>query len=167
VRVGVAPGESIDDIEAECRARLAGIASDDSEDGTSDSDSDGDADTDADAGAAVATGVGEGDAGSGRAIGFERFGIQFDSAEIDAEEPIVGSLREAMAAAGLEDTRPTGETYGADARFYTEAGIPSVVFGPGRIEQAHFPDESIRWPDVLLAGEVLAETARRYLSAGP
>jgi acetylornithine deacetylase len=167
VRVGVAPGESIDDIEAECRARLAGIASDDSEDGTSDSDSDGDADTDADAGAAVATGVGEGDAGSGRAIGFERFGIQFDSAEIDAEEPIVGSLREAMVAAGLEDTRPTGETYGADARFYTEAGIPSVVFGPGRIEQAHFPDESIRWPDVLLAGEVLAETARRYLSAGP
>ncbi|PSP61470.1 peptidase M20 [Halobacteriales archaeon QH_8_64_26] len=167
VRVGVAPGESIDDIEAECRARLAGIASDDSEDGTSDSDSDGDADTDADAGAAVATGVGEGDAGSGRAIGFERFGIQFASAEIDAEEPIVGSLREAMAAAGLEDTRPTGETYGADARFYTEAGIPSVVFGPGRIEQAHFPDESIRWPDVLLAGEVLAETTRRYLSAGP
>ncbi|PSP73680.1 peptidase M20 [Halobacteriales archaeon QS_3_64_16] len=158
VRVGVAPGESVDDVEAECRARLAGIANDDEA-------GEGDAGTDV-AGATVGADAGERDGGDGRAIGFERFGIQFDSAEIDAEEPIVGSLREAMAAADLEDTHPTGETYGADARFYTDAGIPSVVFGPGRIEQAHFPDESIRWPDVLLAGEVLAETARRYLSAG-
>ena len=166
VRVGVAPGESVGDVEAECRAHLAEIANDDSEDGTSEGNTDiGDADSNTGTGADAS--ISEGDAGCGRAIGFERFGIQFASAEIDADEPIVGGLREAMAAAGLEDARPIGETYGADARFYTEAGIPAVVFGPGRIEQAHFPDESIRWPDILAAGEVLTDTARRYLSAGP
>jgi len=95
---------------------------------------------------------------------FERFGVQFASAEIDPGEPVVRALQEAMTASGLSGTAPVGETYGSDARHYVEAGIPTAVFGPGRIEGAHFPDESVHWPDVLTAGEVYAETARRYLS---
>jgi len=94
---------------------------------------------------------------------FERFGVQFASAETDPGEPVVRALQEAMTASGLSGTAPVGETYGSDARHYIEAGIPTAVFGPGRIEGAHFPDESIHWPDVLAAGEVFAETARRYL----
>jgi acetylornithine deacetylase len=97
-------------------------------------------------------------------VDFERLGVQFEPAEITPDEPIVAGLREAMRANGLTATEPTGETYGADARHYITAGIPAVVFGPGRIEEAHFPDESIRWSDVLTAGEVLADTARDLLS---
>ena len=69
-----------------------------------------------------------------------------------------------MAANGLEETAPRGETYGADSRFYVGADVPTVVFGPGRIEEAHFPDESIHWPDVVTATEVVADAVRRMLT---
>ncbi|WP_415378756.1 M20/M25/M40 family metallo-hydrolase [Halosimplex sp. TS25] len=131
-RAGVAPGESLDSVEAACRDALDDLAA--ADDWTVDPPTLG------------------------------RFGVQFESAEIDPDEPVVVALRESMAAAGLPRAEPVGETYGSDARHYIEAGIPTVVFGPGRIEEAHFPDESIRWPDVLTAGEVLVETARRFLS---
>ncbi|MFC7141659.1 M20/M25/M40 family metallo-hydrolase [Halosimplex aquaticum] len=132
LRVGVAPGESLDRVEAACRKTLDEAATEES--------------------------------WSVDPPTFERFGVQFASAEIGADEPVVTALQGAMAATGLSATDPTGETYGSDARHYVEAGIPAVVFGPGRIEEAHFPDESIRWPDVLTAGEALVGTARRYLA---
>jgi acetylornithine deacetylase len=128
VRVGVAPGESVAAVEAECRERLTALADHE------------------------------------QVVDFERFGVQFESAEVAPDEPVVTSLQESMTANGLGTTEPTGETYGADARHYIDAGIPTVVFGPGRIEEAHFPDESIRWPDVITAGEVLADTTRRFFA---
>jgi acetylornithine deacetylase len=94
---------------------------------------------------------------------FDRFTIQFEPAEIDADEPVVGALQTAMGAAGLDDAEPTGATYGADSRFYVEAGIPTVLFGPGTIEQAHFPNETVHWPDVETARGVLAGTTRAFL----
>ncbi|MDZ7702569.1 MAG: M20/M25/M40 family metallo-hydrolase [Halobacteriales archaeon] len=96
----------------------------------------------------------------------ERYDVQFEPAETDADEPVVEALRDAMGAAGYEDTDPVGETYGADSRHFVAAGIPAVVFGPGRIEEAHFPDESVHWPAVERAAGVLADASRRFLSAG-
>jgi acetylornithine deacetylase len=95
--------------------------------------------------------------------GFDRFSIQFEPAETDPDAPVVGAVQAAMRARGLDETAPLGETYGADNRHYVACGIPTVVFGPGRIEQAHFPDETIAWEDALLAGEVIADAATRYL----
>lgn len=69
-----------------------------------------------------------------------------------------------MAAAGLDDDAPRGATYGADQRHYVAAGIPTVVFGPGSIEQAHFSDEHVEWSDVKTAAGALASAARAYLS---
>jgi acetylornithine deacetylase len=94
---------------------------------------------------------------------FERFSIQFEPSEIDPDEPVVVALGRAMESNGLSDTDPRGATYGADARHYVEAGIPTVMFGPGSIEQAHFPDETVEWSEVLTAGEVLADTAKEFL----
>jgi acetylornithine deacetylase len=94
----------------------------------------------------------------------ERFGVQFSSAEIDRKEPIVAAVQTALAKRGQAQTSPTGETYGSDARHYIRAGIPTVVYGPGRIEAAHFPDESIRWEDVLEAGATLRDAAIEFLS---
>ncbi|WP_248299447.1 M20/M25/M40 family metallo-hydrolase [Halorhabdus amylolytica] len=93
-------------------------------------------------------------------------GIQFESAEIDAEEPIVWALQTAMTEHGRGDTAPTGETNGSDARHYIRAGIPTVVFGPGRIEQAHFPEESIEWPSVLEAGATVPRCRDRVFEPG-
>ncbi|MFB6360019.1 MAG: M20/M25/M40 family metallo-hydrolase [Halobacteriales archaeon] len=89
--------------------------------------------------------------------------VQFEPAEVSAEEPIVGCVQEAMTIAGLTETTPVGETYGADSRHYVDAGIPTVLFGPGRIEDAHFPNESIQWPAVERAVVVYAEAIKRFL----
>jgi acetylornithine deacetylase len=98
-----------------------------------------------------------------RRLEFDRFGIQFEPAEITATESVVTSLQAAMTANGCTATAPIGETYGTDARHYVNAGVPTVVFGPGRIENAHFPDEAIYWPDVVTGVEVLVETIHRFL----
>jgi acetylornithine deacetylase len=36
------------------------------------------------------------------------------------------------------------------------------MFGPGSIEQAHFPDETVVWDEVLAAGQVLSEAAAEF-----
>jgi len=94
---------------------------------------------------------------------FERFSIQFEPAEVDADEPVVRALRAALRDRGLDED-PRGVTYGADSRHYVAAGIPTVVFGPGKIEQAHSPDETVEWGQVTAATATIADAARRFLS---
>jgi acetylornithine deacetylase len=134
MRFGVAPGETVDEVEEQYEEALQAV-------------------------------VDANDWLSEHPPSFERFSIQFESAEVDADEPIVRTLREAMLDTGLPDTDPRGATYGADSRHYVAAGIPTVLFGPGSIEQAHFPDETIEWADVEQARETLAETAVRFLQS--
>ncbi len=131
-RIGVAPGETVAEVERAFDERLAEVVAADEW---------------------LAT----------HPPTFERFSVQFEPAEIDADEPVVRALGAALDARGLDAT-PRGATYGTDARYLVAAGVPAVVFGPGRIEQAHYPDETVHWPDVLTAGEVLVETGRTLLS---
>ena len=49
----------------------------------------------------------------------------------------------------------TGEPYATDAPYIARLGIPTVVFGPGSIEQAHTKDEWISEEQLGLAVEVL------------
>ena len=132
MRIGVAPGETVAEVEELFETRLAEVVADD-------------------------------DWLAEHPPEFERFSVQFEPSEIDADEPVVGALQRAMEANGLPDPEPRGATYGADARWYIEAGIPTVMFGPGTIEQAHFPDETVEWSEVLTAGQVLADAAREFL----
>lgn len=134
MRFGVAPGETVDEVEQQYEAALQAVVNAD-------------------------------EWLSEHPPTFERFSIQFASAEVDADEPIVRTLRAAMLDTGLPDTDPRGATYGADSRHYVAADIPTVLFGPGTIEQAHFPDETIDWPDVEQARETIAETAVRFLQS--
>lgn len=61
---------------------------------------------------------------------------------------------------GLDDD-PIGVTYGSDASVLVEAGVPTIVFGPGSIEQAHGDDEWVEIEDVARAAETLTELAVR------
>ncbi|QIB75965.1 M20/M25/M40 family metallo-hydrolase [Halogeometricum borinquense] len=131
-RFGVAPGETVDEVEEAYEARLAEV-------------------------------VAESDWLSEQPPTFERFSIQFEPAEIDADEDVVRSLQTAMDVTGHDTTDPVGATYGADSRHYVAAGIPTVLYGPGSIEQAHFPDETINWDDVETARETYAEAAVEFL----
>jgi acetylornithine deacetylase len=46
-----------------------------------------------------------------------------------------------------------------------EAGIPSVLFGPGDVRHAHRPDESVPIDDLLIVTRVIALTALRFCNA--
>ena len=91
--------------------------------------------------------------------GFETYTWTADPATL-GDHPEFAAADEAP---GEADPDPAGETYGSDARHYVAAGVPTVVYGPGRIEDAYFPDESVHWPGVEAAAGVYAGTARRFL----
>lgn len=134
IRIGVAPGESVAEVERIFDERLAAWVADD-------------------------------DWLSQHPPDFERFSVQFEPAEVDEGERIVKTLQAAITDASLGTSEPRGATYGADNRHYLAAGIPTVVFGPGTINQAHFPDETIVWDEVRAARHILADTAERFLRA--
>lgn len=132
-RLGVAPGETVAEVEAAFRDRLAALAAAD-------------------------------DWLAEHPPSFDRFSVQFEPSEIDPDEAVVEAVQEGMRACGLDDTDPVGVTYGADARHYVDAGIPTALFGPGTIDEAHYPDETVRWSAVQTATRVLAAATRAYLS---
>jgi acetylornithine deacetylase len=56
----------------------------------------------------------------------------------------------------------TGVRYGTDAAEFAQAGAPSVVFGPGSIEQAHTRDEWLAVEQLETAAEIYYQFARRF-----
>jgi acetylornithine deacetylase len=56
--------------------------------------------------------------------------------ETSREAKVVRCASEALARVGLEP-EPVGVPYGSDASKLGRAGIPSVILGPGSIDQAH------------------------------
>jgi acetylornithine deacetylase/succinyl-diaminopimelate desuccinylase-like protein len=69
----------------------------------------------------------------------------------DAREPLVAKLMKVT-----HQTRPLGVNYFSDAGVLAEYGIPSVLFGPGDIAQAHTPDEWIALKQLEKAKATLA-----------
>ncbi|MGD9127194.1 MAG: M20 family metallopeptidase [Planctomycetia bacterium] len=49
---------------------------------------------------------------------------------------------------------PIGVPYGTDASWYADLGVPSVVFGPGSIRQAHTCNEWVEMAQVEQAAEI-------------
>ncbi|NLF71395.1 MAG: M20 family metallopeptidase [Candidatus Anammoximicrobium sp.] len=56
--------------------------------------------------------------------------------------------------------RCVGVPYGTDAPAFSSRGIPTVVFGPGSIQQAHTADEWVAIDQLQTATEILYEFAR-------
>jgi len=131
-RIGVAPGETVAEVEREFEAALADVVAD-------------------------SEWLRE------HPPAFERFSVQFEPSAVDADEPIVQVVADTLREHGVGDPEPRGVTYGADARHYVDAGIPTVVFGPGSIEQAHFPDETIDMGEVEAFVDVAADAVAAFL----
>ncbi|MGQ3329904.1 M20 family metallopeptidase [Halorubrum sp. FL23] len=130
-RIGVAPGETVDEVEEAFRARLDEVV--------------------------------DGDPWlRDHPPTFERFSVQFEPAEVAVDEPIVEAVRAGIGETGLPDAEPTGATYGADSRHYVAAGIPTVLFGPGSIAEAHYPDETIAWGEVERGRDAIAAAVGRF-----
>ena len=68
--------------------------------------------------------------------------------------PYCASLLSACESAGTEPALGTAD-YATDACILQAAGIPTLVFGPGDIAQAHSADESIDVEEILQARRIL------------
>ncbi len=92
---------------------------------------------------------------------------------IDHEPPMIaglmlsdefnGELAERLAATAQEVTgrcRRVGVAYGTHAALFSGAGVPTVVFGPGSIEQAHTKDEWLPLDELEQAAEIIYRLCR-------
>ena len=97
----------------------------------------------------------------------EWVGAQFAAARTDAHDPVVGALAGAARSLGGTEPRVGGVRYGADMRLLVNHGhVPTVLFGPGDVREAHRPDESILAEDLVELARILAVTAIRYCGTG-
>jgi len=58
-------------------------------------------------------------------------------------KPEPGGRAETLATAILRQNQTFAVSYGTEAGIFQEAGIPTIVCGPGSIDQAHKPDEFV------------------------
>jgi len=89
-----------------------------------------------------------------------------DSISMAADES-ADIVRVALAqcrAEGLPDT-VEGVAYGSDATKMDAAGIPTIVFGPGSIQQAHTAGEYVAVADVGRAARIIERIARSFGAA--
>ena len=59
-----------------------------------------------------------------------------------ADAAVVQCAQQVLRGLGLNE-QPCGVPYGSDASKLSRAGIPSIIFGPGSIDQAHAADEYV------------------------
>jgi acetylornithine deacetylase/succinyl-diaminopimelate desuccinylase-like protein len=60
------------------------------------------------------------------------------------------------------DAQPAGVPFGSDASKLSRIGIPSIVFGPGSIDQAHTADEFVAIDAVITATQIYKEIIRNF-----
>ena len=75
--------------------------------------------------------------------------------DIPLDSPIVSLLKEILG------TEPVGAPYYTEAVSYSKAGVPTVICGPGSIDQAHTPDEYISLEQIDHGVEAYKELIRR------
>jgi acetylornithine deacetylase len=76
--------------------------------------------------------------------------------------PLAERLISAVKTATGVDCRSIGVTFGTDAGCYDATGIPTVVFGPGSIEQAHTADEWAPLAEVQQAADSLVRLVTEW-----
>lgn len=68
---------------------------------------------------------------------------RYSAAAIRADHPLASVLRRHASDVVGVSTEPFGLEAATDARSFVEVGTPAVIWGPGRLEQAHTVDERI------------------------
>ena len=82
---------------------------------------------------------------------------------VATEAEIVRTAQRVLTRRGY-DARPMGMRATTDMCLLTDAGIPTVIFGPGDMAQAHTPDESIPIQELFEAAKMYAEMALEFFS---
>jgi len=82
--------------------------------------------------------------------------------ETNPDEPLVKLAQEACAISGLSQEL-SGYQQVSDGRFFNDAGIPTIIMGPGQAMEAHTPNESIDINDLCEAVKLYAILAWQAL----
>jgi acetylornithine deacetylase len=95
-------------------------------------------------------------------ISFER-GLDLPAFGIEPDAPLVRWAQEVARTAHLG----TGAvSFATEASIFARAGIPTVVLGPGSIDQAHKPDEYISYAQVAACEAFFARMIEQPLAGG-
>lgn len=86
-------------------------------------------------------------------IQFEHPYLIDPSLETDLKSSLVWALGDLLSQRG-EESQAVGVPFGTDASKIALLGIPTVVFGPGSIKQAHTKDEYIKIEEIIKAAEI-------------
>lgn len=87
-----------------------------------------------------------------------------EAMETAENEEVVQVASETLQSMGLPGT-PVGVPFGCDATKLSRAGVPSIVFGPGSIAQAHTADEYVEIAQVEKACEFYRQFIMQFGAA--
>jgi acetylornithine deacetylase len=80
---------------------------------------------------------------------------------VAAQDPLLLELKRSCGELGL-DTELAGTGFHTDSSILIDAGIPTVVFGPGEPDDAHQVDEKVPIADLLAVTKALALTIAEW-----
>ena len=87
--------------------------------------------------------------------------IYFPPAETLPDHGVIRACLSALEAIG-HDPRIEAFTAASELAWYAEVGIPGAIFGPGRIAQAHSPDEYVEVEQLSAATAAMALIAAQW-----
>ncbi|MFO1483159.1 MAG: M20 family metallopeptidase [Verrucomicrobiaceae bacterium] len=88
--------------------------------------------------------------------------LQDWSFQTDENTPLVQLARDVLRGMKREDD-VCGVPFGSDASKFSRLGIPTILFGPGSIDQAHAAVEYVECAEVEAAQAFYAQIARRFV----
>lgn len=88
-------------------------------------------------------------------------GGEFAPGSLPSGHALLADVTEAATQVRGSAPAVTGAPYGSDLRLYAAAGVPTLQYGPGRVEDAHAVDESAELADLLACARVFAILATR------
>lgn len=91
-------------------------------------------------------------------------GGRFGAGRLPEGHPLLDDVRAAVAEVRGVTPEVVGAPYGSDLRLYAAAGVPTLQYGPGRVEHAHAVDEQVEMADVLACARVYALLAVRAVA---
>ena len=89
----------------------------------------------------------------------EWWGGQFASGRLPRGHELLGQVQDAVAAVTGVIPPVSGAPYGSDLRHYAAAGIPTLHWGPGLVNQAHTADEWVSIDELHDAARGLTKLA--------
>ena len=92
-------------------------------------------------------------------------GGQFASGQLPHGHELLDQMQTSLTSAGLATLAPMGLEGGSDLRLYNAAGIPTLHYGPGHLDQAHVINEHVPIRMVHECARALATLAARRCAA--